>query len=208
MRSENGKQGTGTVRHDLPPLTSRFSVLGHAGGGDLAVGRARGSAPGPTTYWIDADVTISPATAATLLATAPEPTAAAPDVTPALAASLPAGPLSAGSALDALFVAGDYRTTAYLTADGTKIVLLAPGHETAGSRWRRAGVGGRGWGGLRRSGVPSPGRVPRRGRGGRSRRGPRHRRRAGGRVGRRRRWRRRPRPARRSAGHLARQGFP
>ncbi|MEO9151089.1 MAG: hypothetical protein ABI243_01710 [Lapillicoccus sp.] len=122
-----GKQGTGEVRHDLAPLTSRFAALGTPTEATWLSGELGGSAPGPTTYWIDAVVTLSSATAATLLATGPEPTTATPDVIAALASSLPAGPLSTGTALDALFAAGEFRATAYLTADGTTVVLVARG---------------------------------------------------------------------------------
>lgn len=127
MGTETGKQGTGEVRHDVAPLTSRFSALGTPESATWLSGELGGSAPGPTTYWIDAVVTVSPATAATLLATSPAPTTTTPEVVPALAPSLPAGPLSTGSALDGLFAAGEFRATAYLTADGKTVVLVAKG---------------------------------------------------------------------------------
>jgi hypothetical protein len=127
MSTENGKQGTGEVHHDLAPLTSRFSALGTPDSATWLSGELSGSAPGPTTYWIDAVVTVSPAVAATLLATAPQPTTTAPDVIAALAPSLPAAPLSTGTDLDALFAAGQFRATAYLTPDGRTVVLVAKG---------------------------------------------------------------------------------
>lgn len=120
------KQGTGEVRHDLAPLTSRFPVLGTPTAATWLSGRLGGSDVGPSSYWIDAVVSVTPDVARRLLDTAPSSTSTRPDVVPALAPVVP-GELRGGPALDALFAEGGYRATAWVSADGATLVLVARG---------------------------------------------------------------------------------
>jgi len=121
------KTGTGEVRTDLEPLTKRFGALGQPVSATWMSGTLGGDAPGPSTYWIDAVVDVTPETAATLRAASPEPTTESPDVEDGLKSSLPNGQLLRSEALDALFAQGSFRAKAYLADDSDTVVLVALG---------------------------------------------------------------------------------
>lgn len=121
------KTGTGEVRTDLDPLTKRFSALGQPVSATWLSGTLGGDAPGPSTYWIDAVVEVSPQTAASLRAASPAPTSETPDVEEALRPNVPSGQLLRSEALDALFAQGTFRAKAYLAADSDTVVLVALG---------------------------------------------------------------------------------
>jgi hypothetical protein len=121
------KTGTGDVRTDLDPLTKRFDALGRPVSATWMSGTLGGDAPGPSTYWIDAVVTVTPETAATLRATSPEPTTETPAVEDGVRSALPSGQLLRSTALDALFAQGSFRAKAYLAADSDTVVLVALG---------------------------------------------------------------------------------
>ena len=121
------KTGTGEVRTDLEPLTKRFSALGQPVSATWMSGTLGGDAPGPSTYWIDAVVKVTPETAATLRAAAPQPTAGTPEVEDGVRSAVPSGQLLTSKALDALFAQGSFRATAYLAADSDTVVLVALG---------------------------------------------------------------------------------
>jgi hypothetical protein len=121
------KTGTGDVRTDLEPLTKRFSALGRPVSATWMSGTLGGQAPGPSTYWIDAVVTLTPDAAASLRSTSPEPTTETPDVEDGVRSALPAGQLLHSEALDAKFAQGSFRARAYLAADSDTIVLVALG---------------------------------------------------------------------------------
>ncbi|WP_330474416.1 hypothetical protein [Terrabacter sp. C0L_2] len=121
------KTGTGDVRTDLDPLTKRFDALGRPVSATWMSGTLGGDAPGPSTYWIDAVVKVTPETAATLRATSPEPTTETPAVEDGVRSALPTGQLLRSTALDALFAQGSFRAKAYLAADSDTVVLVALG---------------------------------------------------------------------------------
>lgn len=121
------KTGTGDVRTDLEPLTKRFSALGQPVSATWMSGTLGGEAPGPSTYWIDAVVEVTPETAATLRAASPEPTTETPDVEDGVRPALPSGELLRSTSLDALFAQGSFRAKAYLAADSDTVVLVALG---------------------------------------------------------------------------------
>jgi hypothetical protein len=121
------KTGTGEVRTDLDPLTKRFSALGQPVSATWMSGTLGGDAPGPSTYWIDAVVKVTPETAATLRAASPQPTTETPEVEDGVRSAVPAGRLLTSKALDALFAQGSFRATAYLAADSDTVVLVALG---------------------------------------------------------------------------------
>lgn len=124
------KAGTGELRHDLDPLTSRIPALTQVRDATWSSGTLGGTdVPGPSLYWIDAVVTLPGDVADGLRASLElEPAASAPEVVDALEPSLPPGELLAGPALDDAFsAAGDWRSTAYLEADGDRVVLVVVG---------------------------------------------------------------------------------
>ncbi|GGM93088.1 hypothetical protein GCM10009721_18820 [Terrabacter tumescens] len=121
------KTGTGDVRTDLDPLIKRFDALGRPVSATWMSGTLGGDAPGPSTYWIDAVVKVTPETAATLRATSPEPTTETPAVEDGVRSALPSGQLLRSTALDALFAQGSFRAKAYLAADSDTVVLVALG---------------------------------------------------------------------------------
>jgi hypothetical protein len=121
------KTGTGDVRTDLEPLTKRFSALGRPVSATWMSGTLGGDAPGPSTYWIDAVVEVTPETAATLRAASPEPSTETPDVEDGVRSAVPSGPLLRSTTLDALFAEGSFRAKAYLAADSDTVVLVALG---------------------------------------------------------------------------------
>ncbi|MCS5715706.1 hypothetical protein NVV95_14240 [Herbiconiux sp. CPCC 205716] len=123
--SSTQRSGTGELRTDLEPLTSRFPLLADAESVTWMSGTlGDDSVPGPSTYWIDAVVTLPAADAEKLAAdTQPAPATADPVVESGLEAALPDGPYLTSDALDAAFSPGDIRTTAHLAADGRTLVL-------------------------------------------------------------------------------------
>jgi hypothetical protein len=123
------KNGTGELRRDLGPLVKRWPVLDGATAATWLSGtRGNPDVPGPSTYWIDAVVTLDPATLRELDALAGlTPTSDTPAVVDDLVDDLPTGELLTGSALDAAFRVGDWRATAYLSRDTGSVVLVALG---------------------------------------------------------------------------------
>ena len=121
------KTGTGEVRHDLDPLTKRFTALGTPVSATWMSGTLGGDAPGPSTYWIDAVVRLSPEAASALRADSPTPTTETPDVEDGVRSALPTGQLLRSEALDAAFAQGSFRAKAYLAADSDTVVLVALG---------------------------------------------------------------------------------
>ena len=121
------KTGTGDVRTDLEPLTKRFSALGQPVSATWMSGTLGGEAPGPSTYWIDAVVELTPDAATALRSTSPTPTAETPDVEDGVRSEMPSGQLLRSEALDARFAQGSFRAKAYLAADSDVVVLVALG---------------------------------------------------------------------------------
>jgi hypothetical protein len=123
------KNGTGELRTDLEPLVSRIPALSPATGATWLSGTlGDATVPGPSIYWIDAVVTLPEVTAQQLrvsleLGQATE----GPEVVGALETSLPEGHLLAGAGLDEAFSADGWRSTAYLEAEGDRLVLVVVG---------------------------------------------------------------------------------
>lgn len=124
------KAGTGELRTDLDPLLSRFPVLGAPAGARWMSGTSgRADVPGPSTYWIDAVVTLDPAAAGQLMtAHAPAAEGGTPDVVEGMRAELPDGPFLTGDALDVAFDHERWHVSAYLDADSGELVLVATGN--------------------------------------------------------------------------------
>lgn len=123
------KSGTGELRTDLDPLVKRFPELRAAEGARWMSGTFGSSrAPGPSTYWIDAVVTLPRGGVDDLeSAHAPESGGQTPDVVEGLRAELPAGPFLTGDRLDRAFGHGEWSARVYLDPDRDALVLVATG---------------------------------------------------------------------------------
>ncbi|MDN5767454.1 MAG: hypothetical protein L0H96_08620 [Humibacillus sp.] len=121
------RQNVGGVRTDLAPLTKRFTALGQPVSATWTSSTLGGAAPGPSTYRLDAVVSVSPSTANRLRAANPQPTTEQPQLDSRIRAHLPAGTLLRSPALDALFAEGSFRAKVYLAADSDTVVLAALG---------------------------------------------------------------------------------
>jgi hypothetical protein len=123
------KNGTGERRTDLEPLVSRIPALSPATEATWLSGTLGDpTVPGPSVYWIDAVVTLPDETAHQLRASLElGQTSEVTEVVADLEASLPEGELLAGTGLDQVFSDDGWRSTAYLEAEGDRLVLVAVG---------------------------------------------------------------------------------
>ncbi|GAA3669425.1 hypothetical protein GCM10022267_65160 [Lentzea roselyniae] len=123
------KSGTGELRTGLEPLTKRFPALDDVEqarwmSGTLGSDRA----PGPSTYWIDAVVTLPESKIDELKsAYAPESTGKSPEVVEGLRAELPTGTFLTSDRLDQAFSHDKWFAKAYLVPDRRALVLVATG---------------------------------------------------------------------------------
>ena len=84
--------------------------------------------PGPSTYWIDAVITLDDKHIDDLgRAYSPVPTGQAPSVVDGMRAYLPSGPFRTSDALDEAFKEGRWWARAYLDPQSHKLVLVATG---------------------------------------------------------------------------------
>lgn len=123
---EATKTGSGEIRHDLAPLVKRVPALADARAATWYSGTL-GDSPGPSTYWIDAVVTL-PATRATTLRAELDldDLGTAPDVVDGLRPLLPEQ-LLAGDQLDAEYAAGGWLVTTALGAKDPVLVITLIG---------------------------------------------------------------------------------
>ncbi|MFC6094507.1 hypothetical protein [Saccharothrix lopnurensis] len=123
------KSGTGELRTDLAPLVKRFPVLDSPDTARWMSGTfGRSDVPGPSTYWIDAVVTLSPDAVERLVsAYAPTEVGEVPDVVEGMRDRLPSGPFLTGDALDAAFDHERWYASAYLDPGSRELVLVATG---------------------------------------------------------------------------------
>lgn len=123
------KTTSNPVRNELEPLTKRFPALGPPVSaswvsGDMGDPRN----PGPSLYWIDAIVEVSPVTADGLKATyRPVPTANRPDVWETLRGNLPQGSYLTSDQLDQAFRSTRISAHAFLATDEPIVVITATG---------------------------------------------------------------------------------
>jgi hypothetical protein len=127
--TEAAKSGTGELRTDLEPLLTRFPVLDGIAQARWMSGRYGDPAnPGPSTYWIDAVITLPSAKLEELRATySPAAAGATPNVVAGLRDELPAGPFLSSNALDAAFKHERWWASAYLDERTGELVLVATG---------------------------------------------------------------------------------
>jgi hypothetical protein len=124
-----GKSGDGTLRTDLDPLLSRFAMLEGVVAAEWMSGTyGRGDAPGPSTYWIDAVVTL-PADRVREWSEKYAATADGriPDVVDGLRPKLPTGPFLTSTALNKEFAGTSWTAAAYLDTTADRLVLTATG---------------------------------------------------------------------------------
>lgn len=123
------KHSPNPVRHDLEPLTKRFPELGSPVAASWVSGDIGDpGVPGPSTYWLDSIVELSPTTVADLKTRyKPVPTTAQPDVWETLAGALPAGDYLTSSALDEAFSSTKIRSKAFLAEQAPVLVLTTLG---------------------------------------------------------------------------------
>ena len=82
--------------------------------------------PGPTTYWIDAVITLAPQTTSTLLRdVAPAAQGRVPSVQDALRPAVPPGPFLSGTALNEALSTSGWSSVAYLDDERNQLVLSA-----------------------------------------------------------------------------------
>lgn len=123
------KTTSNPVRHELEPLTKRFPALGTPVtaswvSGDMGDPRV----PGPSLYWIDSIVELSPAVAEDLKTRYRAiPTANQPDVWESLSADLPHGGFLGSEQLNAAFTSTRIKSKAYLAENAPIIVITAIG---------------------------------------------------------------------------------
>ena len=121
------KSGTSQLRTDLEPLTQRFPLLAGAEKAEWMSGTlGDGRVPGPSTYWIDAIVTLPRSTIDEINKNLEEDTTP-PVVVEDLRNHLPEGPFLTGESLDAAFTTAGWTTTAYLAKNTNIVVLVAVG---------------------------------------------------------------------------------
>lgn len=123
------KHGTGAERTDLEPLTSRFAAIGDPTSAIWMSGTTGDDrAPGPSTYWIDAIITLDPTTADTLRSDfGAVGTDDVPDVVDGLVDQLPAGPWLTSAALDRETDGGGLGGRAYIAANSDQVVIVKVG---------------------------------------------------------------------------------
>lgn len=120
------RDDTAPVREDLAPLTKRFLALGEpvkARWKSGTMGDAR--VPGPSTYWIDAVVQVTPAVADQLAAGTSS--AGAPQVVKDLVVELPAGPWVGSVELDRTLSTNGFGSVVRLAPASGTVVLRSLG---------------------------------------------------------------------------------
>jgi hypothetical protein len=126
---EAQKSGSDELRTDEEPLTKRFSVLEAPREVQWMSGTYGNSRnPGPSTYWIDAVITLDDDQIDELTASySPESTAQTPSVVDGMKEHLPPGPFRTSDTLNAAFKEGRWWARAYLDPQSNKLVLVATG---------------------------------------------------------------------------------
>ncbi|OHU07129.1 hypothetical protein BKG60_00515 [Mycobacterium syngnathidarum] len=123
------KTTSNPVRHELEPLTKRFPALGSPVAASWVSGdMGDPEVPGPSLYWIDSIVELTPSVAEDLKTRyRPIPTTNRPGVWESLHDSLPQGGFLASDQLDAAFTSSKIKSKAFLAEDAPIIVITATG---------------------------------------------------------------------------------
>ncbi|PRC41838.1 hypothetical protein C6A85_000000113570 [Mycobacterium sp. ITM-2017-0098] len=115
------------IRSDTEPLTTRFPAIGTPDAVTWVTWNSASSdVPGPTTYWIDAVVTLPPQTTTALVTTfQPAADGKTPSVHDMLRSAVPPRPFLTGTALDAALSTSGWVASAYLDRERNQLVLSA-----------------------------------------------------------------------------------
>lgn len=129
MESFATKSAPNPVRHDPEPLIKRFPALGKPVATSWVSGdMGDPNVPGPSTYWLDSVVELTPETAAELKTRyQPVPTSERPEVWGTLTGSLPSGGYLSSAELDRAFTSGKVTAKVFLAQDVPVIVITALG---------------------------------------------------------------------------------
>lgn len=121
------RSGSGEIRHELTPLTDRFPQLSDATSATWMSGTLGDDrVPGPSTYWIDAIVTLDENGYAALRSQPSlESNTELPKLDAGLDSSVPAGPFLRSDALDAEFSKDGRSTTVFLDDESRSLVLTS-----------------------------------------------------------------------------------
>jgi len=114
------KNGSDELRTDVAPLTDRFPELDPVSVEWKSGTLGSDSAPGPSTYWIDAVIELDDEDFAAYVDAHDLQPAAAPDD---FEAPLPSGDLQRADTLDEQFSFGEFRSEVYLEAESRSLVL-------------------------------------------------------------------------------------
>lgn len=121
------KSGTGELRTELDPLVERLPALADVVGAEWMSGTLGGGAPGPSTYWIDAVVTLDEATLQEVMALPDLQAAEPPQVVSALQTSVPEAEFQQSSVMNSYFSDPGWYVEAWLAPDEGTVVLLILG---------------------------------------------------------------------------------
>lgn len=129
VSTEAQKSGSDELRTDEEPLTKRFPVLEAPFEVQWMSGTYGDSRnPGPSTYWIDAVITLDDSQIDDLTAAySPASTGQSPSVVAGMKEHLPPGPFQTSDTLNAAFKEGSWWARAYLNQQSNKLVLVATG---------------------------------------------------------------------------------
>lgn len=116
-----------SIRRDTEPLTKRFPAIGSPVAATWVTwNSASRGVPGPTTYWLDAVVTLpSQTTSALVTDLQPAAEGKTPAVAEVLRTAVPPGPFLTGMALNSALSTSGWATTAYLDPARNQLVLNA-----------------------------------------------------------------------------------
>lgn len=116
------------IRTDTQPLTSRFPAIGAPVSATWVTwNNADPRVPGPTTYWIDAVITLQPQTARALADLEPAAQAPLPEIADEIRAAVSDGPFVTGAALNNALSTPGWAATGYLDDARNLLVLSATG---------------------------------------------------------------------------------
>lgn len=125
---EPDKSGDGRIRQEREPLFTRLPQLSQIPAACWSSGiLGDRSMPGPSTYWIDAVVTLDAATLEEVAALPKQPAALPDNLHPAVAREAPTAEYVSSAQLNEFFSHDGWRTDAYLAPEEGIVVLLIVG---------------------------------------------------------------------------------
>jgi hypothetical protein len=112
------------IRSDTAPLVDRFPAIGAPDTVSWVTwNSATGGAPGPTTYWIDAVITLQPQTTRVFAELKPLAQGKIPEVAEELRPGVSDGPFLTGAALDDALSTSGWVATGYLDPARNQLII-------------------------------------------------------------------------------------